>query len=185
MRVTQHAGPPPPVTPRASLKAQQPQQQVKNSPVQEQVQKRFHWLFSVGVVMVAAIVLSIAASALAQWWHVQQDTWSYGTPRTFQIDANVGHDGISHFIVVNLHGHIIITEMHENNLAETKIYSGPVFSGNNVDDLVATISFQDVNGDGKSDMVISVQNGRYVLINTGSAFRPSTQADKISNQEVK
>jgi hypothetical protein len=38
---------------------------------------------------------------------------------------------------------------------------------------------------GKQDMVISVGNGRYVLINTGSAFRPTTSSDKISDQEVK
>jgi hypothetical protein len=130
--------------------------------------------------MITMLVLWVAASSLTQWWHIQQDAWQYGYPRTFQCDADVKHGGVSHFIVVNLHGDILITEIRKNNLAQTKIYQGPVFEGPGTDLEPATISFQDINSDGFPDMIIAVGNGRYILINTGSAFRQTTPADKIN-----
>jgi hypothetical protein len=144
-----------------------------------------HWLFYVGSGMIAMLALWMMGSAAFSWLQAQHDNSTYGYPRTFQVDANVGHDGLSHLIVVNLHGDILVTEIHQNTLAETKIYQGPQFAGPGSDLEPATISFQDVNGDGKPDMVIEVGNGRYILINTGNAFRPTTSADKISDQEVK
>jgi hypothetical protein len=177
MRVTKHHAPPQ----RASRQTTQAHQQTKCPPMQ-QAQRRVHWLFYLGAVMLAALVLSIAASSLAQWWHVQQDTWSYGYPRTFQYDADVKHGGISHFTVENLNGHIIIIETQINNLAQTKIYQGPVFEGPRTDLLPATIGFQDVNGDGYPDLILAVGTGRYIFINDHTGFRPTTPADKITGE---
>jgi hypothetical protein len=181
MRVTEHQAPP---TPRASRQTTQARQQIKHPPVKQQRQWHAHWLFYVGAVMLAALVLSIAASSLAQWWHVQQDTWSYGYPRTFQCDADVEHGGISHFTVENLNGHIIIIETQINNLAQTKIYQGPVFEGPGTDLLPATISFKDVNGDGYPDLILAVGTGRYIFINDHTGFRPTTPADKINGISI-
>ncbi len=145
-----------------------------------QSRRRFHPTVYIGTAMLIMIVGWVALSSLLQWWQVQQDTWHYGYPRTFQIDADVRHGGISHFIVVNLHGHILITEMQVNALQKTKVYTGPVFSGSGTDLAPVTIRFQDVNGDGYPDMILAVGTGRYLLINDQSGFRPSTPADKLT-----
>jgi hypothetical protein len=184
MHVTKHQGPPPPITPRASLKAPQSRQQAKQKPVPQQTQKRKHWLFYAGCGALASLALWTVGSTGFSWLQAEHDYLTYGAPRTYQMDANVGHQGTSHFIVENLRGDIIIMELHPSDLAETKVYQGPTYSGPGTDDFVATVSFEDVNGDGKPDMVIAVNNQRFVLINTGTAFRPTTPADKITDQEV-
>jgi hypothetical protein len=181
MRVTRHQGPPP------IQRASRLQSPVSEEPQLAPIAQRkggVHFTVYVGVAMLIMIVGWVALSSLMQWWQVQQDTWHYGTPRTFQCDADVRHGGMSHFIVVNLHGHILITEMQVDALQKTRVYTGPVFSGAGTDLEPAAISFQDVNGDGYLDMVIAVGTGRYLLINDHSGFRPATSTDTINGKGI-
>ncbi|MBA2395774.1 MAG: hypothetical protein H0V70_23860 [Ktedonobacteraceae bacterium] len=174
MRVTQHQGPPP--MQRASRTHTQ-------APINRRMW-RLHPSVYVGLAMLVMLIGWIALSSFAQWWHVQQDTLHYGTPRTFQIDADVKHGGLSHFTVENLNGHIVIYELVETNMEKTHLYLGPILSGAGADLQPATVSFVDLNGDGYPDMVISIGNGRYVLINDHSAFRPVNSSDHISETGV-
>jgi hypothetical protein len=182
MRVTRHQGPPPPIQ-RASRVQAPAYEEPQQAPISQR-NGRVHPTVYIGVAMLIMIVGWMALSSLLQWWQVQQDTWHYGTPRTFQIDADVRHGGSSHFLVVNLHGHILITEMQVDALQKTKVYTGPVFSGAGTDLEPATISFQDVNGDGYPDMIIAVGTGRYLLINDHHGFRPATSTDTINGKGI-
>src|SRR6266487_834509 len=71
---------------------------------------RLHGLFWLGVVILVMIAGWVAFTTVAHWWLVTRDDWQYGRPRTFQINANVGHGTgstpTSHFIALNLNGHI-------------------------------------------------------------------------------
>jgi len=176
VRVTRHQGPPPMQrASRASCPASEGPQ-----PAPTPHRRRFHFTVYLGTLMLIMLAGWVLVSILLQWCQVQQDTWHYGYPRTFQIDADVRHGGISHFIVVNLHGHILITELQENALQKTKVYVGPVFSGPGTDLKPATVHFQDVNGDGYPDMIIAVGSARYLLINDHSGFRPPAPADRLT-----
>ncbi len=179
MRVTRHQGPPP--IQRASRAHDSVYEEPQQVPIHQR-RRRLHPTVSIGTAMLVMIVGWMALSSLLQWWQVQQDTWHYGMPRTFQIDADVRHGGISHFIVVNLHGHILITEMQVDALQKTKVYVGPVFSGAGTDLQPATIHFQDVNGDGYPDLILAVGTGRYLLMNDHNGFRPSTPADTLTGE---
>src|SRR5450631_1181962 len=99
-------------------------------------------------------------------------------PRTFQVDADVRHGGISHFTVENLQGHIFISEVSLSDPVTSHLYLGPVFSGADANLLPATIRFEDVNGDGYQDMIITIDGEHYILINDHHAFRPVTASDK-------
>jgi hypothetical protein len=125
----------------------------------------------------------IALSSLASWWQVTQDDWHYGRPRTFQIDAVVGHDDLaahpSHFLALNLQGHVEIIEMPGGDAAKAKIYIGPVLIGQGQDLAVVKLSFKDLNGDGKPDMIVSIQDSRYVFINENGSFRPARPGEII------
>jgi hypothetical protein len=184
MRVTRHEGPPP-IRRASRTKAQAP---VYAEP--EQVSTRLqekrhpHLLVFVGLAMLAMVIGWIVFSSLAHWWQNEQETLHYGYPRTFQVDADVRHGGISHFTVENLDGHILIIEIEVSNPANAHIYVGPVFSGAGADLQPATLSFEDVNGDGYPDMIIAVGAGRYILINDHTGFRPSTATDTINGKGV-
>ena len=108
MRVTKHHTAPP-IKPRASLKAQQPQQQAQQKPV-KQAKKGMHWLFYVGTGMVGMFALWTAGTGVFSWLQAQHDNSVYGTPRTYQCDAVVDNSGEAHFIAENLNGHIIVSK---------------------------------------------------------------------------
>lgn len=143
----------------------------------------FHWSVYVGLSMLVMLVGWIALSSLASWWQVTQDDWHYGRPRTFQIDYVVGHNNSpahpSHFIALNLQRHVEIIEMPGGDAAKAKIYVGPILIGQGQDLAVVKLSFKDVNGDGKPDMIVSIQDSRFVFINENGSFRPARPGENI------
>ena len=141
---------------------------------------RLHGLTYLAVGMVLALLLLVLGSVGWQWWQDTRETWQYGTPRTYQTDANVGHGGSSHFTIENLQGHVIITEIHLDHVAASKVYQGPMLAGAGSDQYPATVRFADVNGDHLPDMIITMDSVQYVFLNANGGFRPATPADKIT-----
>lgn len=135
-----------------------------------------HPLLYLGLGMTAMLVLWMLLSAVVNWTTLTMDDMRYGRPRTFQTDARVGHNEQngtpSHFIAINLNRHIQIIEISGGDPAHTRIYSGPQLYGANDDLVPVTLSFQDVNGDHKPDMIVSFQNTRMIYINDQGGFRP-------------
>jgi len=175
IRVTRHQGPPP--VQRASRQtAADPQ----TAPARRKERLRLHWLASVGLGMLATLMLAGILFPLWHWWQGEQDSLHYGYPRTVQADQDVRHGGVSHFLAENLHGHIFIIEMQPEDLTRTKIYQGPTIFGQQPDLQPVTLTFEDVNGDGYPDLLITVNQQRCIFINDHTAFRPATPADKIN-----
>lgn len=142
-----------------------------------------HWLLFVGVGMIAMLTLWVLGTMLVNWWNVTQDDWHYGRPRTFQIDARVGHNDdatTSHFIAMNLNRHIIIIEFPGGDPTRAKDYIGPTLFGDGQDLTPVTLSFKDVNGDGKLDMIVHIQDQTFVFINDGTQFRPLKPGEHIT-----
>ncbi len=135
---------------------------------------RYHWLVFVGIAMFVMILGWIAFNALSNWWQITQDDWHYGCPRTYQVDIAVGHNDSAtnptHFIAENLNRHIIIIEIPGGDTSKAKIYSGPNLIGSGQDLTPVTLTFKDVNGDGKLDMIINVQDAHFVFLNQNGQF---------------
>jgi hypothetical protein len=157
---------------------------------------RVHPLLYLGLGMIAMLVLWMLLSALISWVSVTVNDFRYGRPRTFQTDAWVGHNeqtGLpSHFIALNLNGHIEIIEIAGGDPAHSRIYSGLQLYGSGKDLVPATLTFVDVNGDHKPDMMVNIPGsasssnidlGSMVFINTGSAFRPLAPSERPQIQE--
>lgn len=53
-----------------------------------------------------------------------------------------------------------------------KVYLGPVLIGDGQDFTPVTLTFEDVNGDGKPDMLVHIGDQTIVFLNDGGAFRP-------------
>lgn len=138
---------------------------------------RVHWLLIFGIGMLAMLALWVGGSMLLTWWQVTQDDWHYGRPRTFQTDAVVGHNDSaaspSHFIAINLNRHVEVIECPGGDCSHAVIYLGPILFGDGEDETPVTLTFRDVNGNGKPDMVINIQAQRIVFINENGKFRPA------------
>ncbi len=136
---------------------------------------RFHGLAYVGVGMIAMLILWIIGAIALNWWQGYQDDLRYGHPRTYQIDARVGHNDAqtpSHFIALNLNHRVEVIEFSGGDATKARVYLGPLLTGQTNDQDIVTVSFKDVNGDGKPDLILSVENAKYVYINDNGAFRP-------------
>ena len=140
------------------------------------LQRHGHPLFYLGIGMLGMLALWVILTSVIGWFNTTMDDIHYGNPRTFQTDAFVGHNESggtpSHFIAINLHGHIEVIEFPGGDAAHARIFIGPQLYTANSDLVVVTLKFIDVNGDHKPDMIIDFQNSRVVFINDSGTFRP-------------
>ncbi len=139
--------------------------------------RRLHWMLWIGLALFIMIAGYIAVSALGSWWQHHQDDATYGNPRTFQIDAVVGHGDSnsqpSHFIAINLKGQVIVAELPGGDVTKAISYQITTVPGNDSNPPV-TLKFTDLNGDGKIDMEILIGDSpnsvTMFLFNNGSKF---------------
>lgn len=135
-----------------------------------------HPLFYIGVFLVILVVFLTAYTLIPPALQKWSDDRTYGYPRTYQTDANVGHGGMEHFIALNNYGTIEVVEIPTDPTKnQPRLYIVTHFAGQGADLIPATISFTDVTG-GKSNMVVTVFNGtnptEYFLFNNGTLFVP-------------
>jgi len=146
-----------------------------------------HPLLYLGVGMITMLALWTLLTSAVSWWNTTWDDLHYGRPRTFQIDAYVGHNettGIpSHFIAINLNGRIEIIEFPGGDGSKARIYLGPQLYGTEDDLIPVTLSFADVNGDHLPDMIIHFQSSRIVFINDQGGFRLLRPEERLPVQQ--
>ena len=140
-------------------------------------QQPLHPLLYLGVGMVVTVSVLAVVIIVGSWISTTLDDLHYGRPRTFQIDAYVGHNEApgmpSHFIALNLHGRIEIIELPGGDATHARIYLGPQLYGPSADLVPVTLSFQDVNGDHLPDMIVHFQDTQVVFMNEAGGFRPA------------
>lgn len=139
--------------------------------------RRVHWLVPAGAGMLAFLALLVIGNWIVGAWQAHQLDAQYGMPRTYQIDAVVGHNGDSeehpsHFTFENLGGKIIITEFPAGDASKAIVYTGPILSGPGAASVPVTGSFEDTNGDGKPDLVLHIGDQTLVYLNNGAKFIP-------------
>lgn len=118
-------------------------------------------------------------SIIGQWVANEVNNFNYGMPRTYQCDAVVGHNDStlhpSHFIALNLNGQIEVIEIQGGNPKNEKVYIGPGIFSPNPQLAPVTISFQDVNDDGKPDMLLHLNGQTIIYLNDGKTFQTPKQ----------
>lgn len=134
--------------------------------------------------MLVTLMLWVAGTQLISWGQCALNTLRYGYPRTFQIDAVVGHQDSarspSHFLSINLHGRIQVVEWPGGDASHARIYLGPQLFEPDSDQQPAFLSFADVSGDHRPDMLIDVEGSRIVFINDAGSFRPPVAGETYS-----
>ena len=140
---------------------------------EEPRKKHVHWLLFVGLAFFIMTFGWVAFGALANWWQGKVDDWTYGTPRTFQMDQAVGindsPENPSHFMAMDFRGTVFVIDIEGGD--PTKAQSLPIIglSQDQQTDPV-TIGFEDVNGDGRPDILVHVAGFTIILLNNGKTF---------------
>ncbi len=142
---------------------------------------RTHPLLLLGLGMIAMLVLWTLLTLAVSWWNTTWDDLHYGRPRTAQYDAVVGQNDSSsnpsHFIALNLNGRIEVIEFPGGDASKARIYIGPQLynAGSNL--IPVTLSFVDVNGNHRPDMIIHFQDANIVYVNDQGGFRPANASE--------
>ena len=139
--------------------------------------RSIHPLLYLGVGMIAMLALVVLVFSSWNWVQIKKDDLTYGRPRTFQIDFVVGHKDSpanpSHFIAINLYRHVEVIEWPGQDSSKMKVYQITTLFGDGEDLTPVTLSFRDVTGNGKPDMLIHIQNTVIAMINDKGTFRPA------------
>jgi len=140
--------------------------------------RKIHWLVFLGLSMIVMLFGWYALSMLGTWWQIHTDDVTYGNPRTFQIDAVVGHDNDSptsptHFIAENLHDKIIVVEIPAGDISKSRSFAITTLTqGSELTPV--TIELRDVNADGKPDLLVHIGDPgnvfTVILFNNGTQF---------------
>jgi hypothetical protein len=140
----------------------------QTAPIAHQGRRPLHGSVYIGLTLLCMLVGFIVFSALSAWWQHTDDYLHYGMPRTFQMDAVVGHQDSaahpSHFLALNLGGHLSVIEMQGGDLGKTVIYAGPVIYGQGADLVAVTLSVVH-DQRGQSELILHYQNNEVILYN--------------------
>ena len=131
-------------------------------------------LVPIGMGMLVALLAVLLGQALLSWCATTWNDLNYGRPRTYQTDAFVGHEPAhtpSHFVVLNLHGHIEILELPGGDPTQTKLYLGPQIGGTGADLVPVTVQFLDPHHTHHPDMIVQFQGTQVLFHNVHGAFQ--------------
>ena len=132
----------------------------------------------IGICLFIMVLFLMAYTFIPPAYQKLSDDRTYGNPRTFQTDANVGHGGTEHFIALNNHGTIEVLEIPStpSTTSQPRLYIIVRLHQPGANLVPATLSFPDINGDGKPDMQVTVLDGSnpsiWILFNNGTSFVP-------------
>lgn len=136
--------------------------------------RRVHWLVPVGVTLLVVLVAYVLWNAGAQALQAHNLDSTYGYPRTYQINAVVGHHDSSahpsHFQFENLYGHVFILEIPGGDVTHARLYNGPVLYGQGADQVPVTGRFVDSQQSGKPDLLLQIGTQVLLYRNDGTQF---------------
>ncbi len=135
---------------------------------------RLGWV-PIALGMLLMLLVVVLGQWVLGWVQTASDDLHYGRPRTFQMDAFVGHETgtvPSHFIALNLQGQIEIIELPGGDATHARMYVGPHLYGPGADLVPVRLRFVASAQPHHPDMLILFQNTQVVFHNAGSTFVP-------------
>jgi hypothetical protein len=134
-----------------------------------------------------ALAVYASVSAAVEWAQVKLDDFQYGRPRTTQLDAFVGHgesEGVpTHFIALNLNRRVTLIELPGGDSARATTIVGPYLFGEGEDLTPVQATVQDLNGDSRPDLIVSIKNEQLIYLNDGGAFKLMTPEERSALQK--
>lgn len=144
------------------------------------------WELALSFCIGLAWIFVLCGRSVIDWFITLCNNCIYGTPRTFQTDTYVGHEGIngmkSHFIALNNQGRVEIIEFPGNDATRAQIYLGPVLRGPNADLVPVTLKFVP-DPAGNMNMLVQVQGTSMLFINRNGTFQSAIGENNNASSE--
>jgi hypothetical protein len=141
--------------------------------------------YAVTLILAAAAIYVIVSLLLGKV-SVLVDDLRYGRPRTTQIDAFVGHEETAglptHLMAINLNRQVMVIELPGGEAAKARTLSGPYLFGANEELTPLHLHLQDLDGDGKLDLLLDIRQEQLVYLNRDGAFRLPTPEEQAALQ---
>lgn len=136
-------------------------------------------LLTLLLAMVAAYLLIGSFVGIGQRW---LDDVRYGRPRTTHISGFVGHEETSnqptHFIGLNLNRQIVVLQLPGGDANKVRTLPGPYLFGADEALTPVDLSLRDIDGDGHSDLLMTVRHEQIVYLNKEGTFRLPTASEQ-------
>ena len=104
--------------------------------------------------------------------------------KVVQLDAYVGHNetngSATRFLATNVNRQVTVLEFPGGDPNKTRVIIGPYLIGQGEEKTDVRVRTQDVNGDGKPDLVVSAKGEDFVYINEKDSFRPITAEERAT-----
>jgi len=81
---------------------------------------------------------------------------------------------------MNYRSHVEIIEFPGGDVTKARLYQGPTLYGDSQDLTAVTLSFRDITGNGKLDMILSVGSVHVAFINDNGQFRLLKPGERVS-----
>jgi hypothetical protein len=140
------------------------------------------WLAYVVTGVLALLAVYVLLSSVVAWGQVAYDDLRYGRPRTFHLNANVGHNPETgtptHFVAMNLDRQVMIIEFPGGDPAQMRTLPGPYLFGAGEHLTPVTMRMEDVNGDSTADLIVSIKDEEMVYMNRDGGFHLITAEER-------
>lgn len=142
----------------------------------------FHSLAYLVTGLLALLAIYAIMGNVMGWAGGKIDDLRYGTPRTYQLDAVVGHDDgggtATHLVALNLNRQVVVLELPGGDPSKIRTLTGPYLFGANEDKTPVLMRLEDVNRDGAKDLIVSIKNEELIYINRDGAFQAITPEER-------
>lgn len=123
---------------------------------------------------VLGALIVVGSVAVWTWWVVPTSDnlfaqWHYGDAHMTRLTADLGQ-GREDFVAYDQNGHVVVLEVNHAHPERTHLYTGMSIVNDEHGNTIITLSLADVNHNGRLDVIVTVQEQRYVLFNHGSSF---------------
>lgn len=149
----------------------------------------FHSLAYIITGVLALLAIYAIMGNVMGWGRGKLDDFMYGTPRTQQLDAVVGHDDgngtPTHLIAMNLNRQVVILELPGGDASKMRTLNGPYLFGAGEDKTPVVMHIEDVNRDGSPDLVVSIKNEEIIYANRDGSFQPISAEERAQLAQSK
>jgi hypothetical protein len=134
------------------------------------------------VTLLALVAIYAIMGRAISWVGERVDDLRYGSTRTVQLDAVVGHDDgegtPTHLIAMNLNRQVLVIEIPGGDASKIRTLIGPYLFGAGEDKTPVRLRLEDLNRDGAKDLIVSVKNEEIVYLNRDNEFKPITPEER-------